>query len=111
MSKTQALTNRRGSSLSDIAAIKAVVEEIAPQYDIERVYLFGSFARGEANASSDIDLCLETGPDFSLFNAGGIGYLVEKTLGRRADIVSEEVLFPHVRETMLRDRILIYERK
>lgn len=110
MSKTQALTNRRGSSLSDIAAIKAVVEEIAPKYNITHVYLFGSFARCEAGPSSDIDLCLETFRPFSYFDAGGFGYEITEKLGREVDLVSEEFMFPHVREAMLRDRILIYER-
>ena len=91
-------------------AIARAVNQAAPKYDIERVYLFGSFARGQASASSDVDLCLETGPSFSLFSAGGFGCEVESALGRRVDLVSEDILFPHVRASMLKERVLVYER-
>ncbi len=90
--------------------VAAVVSQVAPKYDIDRVYLFGSFARGEATEASDVDLCLETGPAFSLFSAGGFGYDVGTLLGRKVDVVSEDILFPNVRASMLRERVLIYER-
>lgn len=89
------------------AAVARIVEKRG--YNVSRVYLFGSFSRGEATESSDIDLCLETDPGFTLFHAGGIGYCLEEELDREVDIVAEDSLFPSVRESMLRDRILIYE--
>lgn len=54
------------SALS-IQNIKGALADIAPNYDAFRAYLFGSCARGEQHIGSDIDLCLETGPTFSLF--------------------------------------------
>jgi predicted nucleotidyltransferase len=36
--------------------IMAVVDRIAKKYDPERVVLFGSYAKGTANADSDVDL-------------------------------------------------------
>lgn len=95
--------------IPSVSDISEAMSQIASHYDIERVWLFGSFARGEANEQSDIDLCLETGPDFSLFDAGGVGFEVEQLLGRKVDIVAEDTLYPHVRECMLRDRVLVYE--
>ena len=48
-----------------IEEIKSIVAPIAAAHDVDRIYLFGSYARGEATASSDIDLrvdkiCIET---------------------------------------------------
>ena len=38
------------------ALIATVVERIAEQFDPDRIVLFGSWASGEAKASSDVDL-------------------------------------------------------
>lgn len=43
-----------------IEEIKSIVIPIAEKYHLKAVYLFGSYARGTANASSDIDLILDT---------------------------------------------------
>lgn len=40
--------------------IKKGVEEVAKKYPISKVYLFGSFAKGEATPTSDVDLYVET---------------------------------------------------
>ena len=93
-----------------IETIKQVVSAAADGADIVRAYLFGSYARGEADDSSDIDLCIETGPSFSLFNAGAFAYNVERALGTSVDVTTERSLFPATRASMLADRVLIYER-
>lgn len=64
------------SSLS-VQNIEGALADIAPNYDVFRAYLFGSCARGEQHVGSDVDLCLETGPTFSLFNAEGFASELE----------------------------------
>ena len=39
-----------------IEEIKTILEPIARKYGVERVYLFGSYARGDATENSDVDL-------------------------------------------------------
>jgi hypothetical protein len=39
-----------------IEEIKTIVEPIARKYGVARVYLFGSYARGEVTENSDVDL-------------------------------------------------------
>ena len=48
-------------AMQTIAEIQAVVAELAEKYGAERVFLFGSAARGEMNAVSDIDLRIRSG--------------------------------------------------
>lgn len=96
------------SSLS-VQNIEGALADIAPNCDVFRAYLFGSCARGEQHVGSDVDLCLETGPTFSLFNAGGFASELEDRLGASVDVVTEQSCYPHVRENMLRDRVLLYE--
>ncbi|MGE0665911.1 MAG: nucleotidyltransferase family protein [Sphingomonadales bacterium] len=57
-------------------------------------YLFGSAARDEASAESDVDMMidLDEGPNgrkplFSAFDVGGIQYELARILGRRVDLV------------------------
>ena len=58
----------------DVAEIRRMIAPIAVQYKLKAVYLFGSYARGEATADSDIDLLIDTegsGLD-TLFKLGGL---------------------------------------
>ena len=46
--------------------IKAMVKPIAEKYHVEAIYLFGSYARGEADEESDLDFLVFGGPSFKL---------------------------------------------
>ena len=65
------------------------------------VRVFGSVARGEDTASSDLDLLINPGPQMSLFEFAGLRIDMEKLLGIRVDLVSEGGLHP-----LLRSRVL-----
>ena len=77
-----------------------------------RAWIFGSFARGDDNPKSDIDILFE--PDmsqhFSLFTLGGMYMDLKDMLGREVDLVPEGSLLPFATESANRDKILIYER-
>ena len=90
--------------------MRSAISDAASRHDVQRVYLFGSYARDEATSQSDIDLCLETGSRFSLFDAGSFSAALEDSLGLPVDVVTERSLYPFVRESMLKDRVLVYER-
>ena len=94
----------------DTDSIKKAVEIVSPVFDIYKVYLFGSFARNQQNDSSDIDLCLETGNNFSLFNAADFSSKIKDLTGRNVDVVTEHSVYPHVKNSMLKERTLLYER-
>ena len=93
-----------------IEQIRRAVSEAAALVDIDRAYLFGSYARGEADANSDVDICIEAGPTLSLFGVGAFSSVLEKSLNRPVDVVSERSLFPRARQGMLDDRVLVYAR-
>ena len=44
-----------------IEELKAIIIPIAKKYGIQKVYLFGSIARGDGDENSDIDLRIEKG--------------------------------------------------
>lgn len=55
-----------------IEEIKSIVAPIAAAHDVNRIYLFGSYARGEATTGSDIDLRVDKGRLKGLFALGAL---------------------------------------
>jgi len=71
-----------------IDEIKACVEQVAKQYDIKRVSLFGSYASGNVTKDSDIDLLVEFGPSpITLYDMAGIKLKIEELAGKSVDLV------------------------
>jgi len=79
---------------------------------VERVWLFGSFARGEETPASDVDLMIayDEQAHVTLFTMGGIYMDLRQLLGREVDLVEEGQLEPYAAATADRDKQLIYER-
>lgn len=86
------------------------VNSLAPNYDIERIYLFGSYAKGCATNESDIDICIESSSSFSLFQAGEFAYKLRGILGKQIDLASPSSLYPFVKNNYESDKVMIYER-
>lgn len=89
------------------------VQRYLPQTPIVRAWVFGSFARGEENAESDLDLLVDYDKDANLSLLTIIGYKLdlEKLIGREVDLVENGFLKPFSRPSAERDKYLIYERK
>ncbi len=73
------------------------IKQIAEKHGIAKAYLFGSTARCEVTAQSDIDFLVEKQEGVSLFGIGGFSYEAEKLLGVRVDVVPMSTL-PLVRD-------------
>jgi predicted nucleotidyltransferase len=73
---------------------------------ILRLSLFGSVARGDAEASSDIDLAAELDPEagIGLFALGALERRLAELLGRKVDLLPEPVEKPRLRANIERDR-------
>ncbi|MBI2369413.1 MAG: nucleotidyltransferase domain-containing protein, partial [Deltaproteobacteria bacterium] len=67
------------------------------------VRVFGSFARGEAEAHSDIDLLVEFEEGRSLLDHDALVLELEGLLGRKVDIVTERGLYWLLRRRILRE--------
>ena len=77
-----------------------------------KVWLFGSFSRGEQRDDSDVDILIlpDESQHFSLFTLSGMYEDLKELLGREVDLITEGGLMPFARESADRDKILIYER-
>ena len=65
--------------------IVKIVKPLAEKYHIKEVYIFGSYARGEANGESDVDVLAVGGEGFKLTNILAFGYELSVAFGRDVD--------------------------
>ncbi len=74
-------------SIYTIKEIKTIIKPILNKYGITEIYLFGSYARGEANKSSDIDIYCNKGNVKTFIDQGLLEDELEKALNKKVDIV------------------------
>ncbi len=70
-------------SLQEIAEI---VKPIAEEYCVEEIYLFGSYARGEASQESDLDFLVFGGSLFKLTRIFSLAEDLRKAFGKDVDV-------------------------
>ena len=83
----------------------AEIRQIAARHGAYNVRVFGSVARGEAGPESDIDLLIEAGPTTSSWFPAGLVLDLEKLLGRRVEVVTENSLNPDLRDNVFREAV------
>jgi predicted nucleotidyltransferase len=92
-----------------VAEIKNKITNTARRYGIQKAYLFGSYARGDAGPKSDIDICIEKGKLRTLFELSGFCQDLEETLENKVDVVTTANISGNFKEQIEKDMILIYE--
>lgn len=90
--------------------IKENVSDVAKSYEIEKIYLFGSYIKGTAKADSDIDIFIES-PLFGLDFFGFAEELRER-LGKKIGLLSNKIIEPNstIENEIYETGLLIYER-
>lgn len=84
---------------------RSAILAITAKHGVQRVRVFGSFARGQATEDSDVDLLIEAGPSTPPWFPGGLLVDLEEELGRRVDVTEESTLHPLIRERILHEAI------
>ena len=106
---------RRENKLT-IAKIKKILEETIEKQEkknlIEKVYLFGSYARGEETEESDIDIRVEADRGLSLIDIGNMRLDIVEATGKEVDllVVHPENMDSAFYQNIRKDEICIYER-
>jgi uncharacterized protein len=78
---------------------------LAARYGASNVRIFGSVARNEADAESDIDFLVDMEPGRSLFELGGLLMDLSDLLNRSVDVVTEKGLRGRIREQVLDEAV------
>ena len=76
------------------------IGEIRRRFSVKKLSIFGSFARGEVSAQSDLDVLVafEQKATFDLFM--DLKFYLEELLGSPVDLVTDKALRPQVRQAI-----------
>jgi hypothetical protein len=84
--------------------------DICRQNDVSMVSVFGSMARGEAGKKSDIDLLVRFSKRKSLLAVVRLERELSEALGRKVDLLTEGNISPYLRERILKETQVVYEK-
>jgi uncharacterized protein len=88
--------------------IKQIVEEYFKDKPVKTAFLFGSYAKGDARETSDVDIIVELdyskkiGLDFIRWM-----YDLEQKFGRKADLVPEDSMYESIKADAEKNKILL----
>ncbi|MEK6855992.1 MAG: nucleotidyltransferase family protein [Nanoarchaeota archaeon] len=97
------MNNRR----KRIEIIRQKIHPVLRKFRVSKAGLFGSFARGEEKKDSDIDILVEVGNDWDLFDLINLKLNLEKKMKRKVDVVEYQGIRKELRKTILSDEIPI----
>jgi predicted nucleotidyltransferase len=93
-----------------ITDIRELVQPIAALYGVERIMLFGSYARGDATLDSDIDLHVDKGAIRGYFRLAGFHRDLEEALDTPVDVVTTGALDEEFLSHINGEEVVVYER-
>ena len=98
--------------------LSKIISPIAKKYEIPAVYVFGSYARGDATDDSDVDVLIQRKGSkiVTMFDMGGLYNDLDEELGKSLDLVTLETLeqedtkerTPWFVDNLMKERRLIY---
>jgi predicted nucleotidyltransferase len=97
-----------GTPHIDIDAVQLAA--VCRRFQVERLAMFGSAARGELRPDSDVDLLVEFRPEAEIgfIEYAGLMLALSELLGRKVDLVSKPALRPLLRDAILSEALPLY---
>jgi predicted nucleotidyltransferase len=91
--------------------IRRVLREYWPvlveRYGVQELAIFGSYARGEAQPGSDLDLLVEFAEPLGLFRFIQLERELSELLGVKVELVTRSALKPHIGRRVLQEAISV----
>lgn len=93
-------------TLKDIVSL---VKPIVRKYGVKEIYLFGSYARGEADKDSDLDFLVFGGEDFKLTMIFALAEELREVLKKDVDVfeINEINKDSNFYKTIMKERLLV----
>ena len=91
-----------------IEEIKSIAQPIASRYNINALYLFGSYARGEATSQSDLDFRVDRGQMTDMLELGGLYSDLEAGFQKKLDVLTTQMLSPEFLSRIKSEEVLVY---
>ena len=87
--------------------LKKLLPQLEQEYMVDKLGIFGSYARGEQREDSDLDLLVAFREPPSLFRYIELENFISETLGVKVDLVMEDAIKPNIKERILKEVQLI----
>lgn len=93
-----------------VKQIKNIVTDYFKDKPVSEIYLFGSYARGDAKEESDIDILfsLERNARISYFELAQYLLDLEELLANKVDLVEEKLVYPLIKGEIDKTKVLLY---
>lgn len=104
--------NKRYKKISKedlIKIIKGSKEYLINNFDIKKVWLYGSFVRGEETEYSDIDLYVEFSKDKTEYEIEQVQNYFVLILGRSVDMLIEHRIYKNISNNAIKEREIIFD--
>lgn len=102
---------QRKTRVSSLEEIKEIILEKKPElkrrFHVEKIGVFGSYARGDQKKRSDIDFLVTFDKDISLFERADLYIYLQELMGRKVDVIPGRNLRHELRDYVSRDLISI----
>ena len=100
-------TTKVAPTLHWLRSKRLEILKLTEQYGVYNVRVFGSVARNQATAESDIDLLVSVKPHTSIHKLAGLWSYLKELLSHEIDLVTDEGLRPEMRDTVLKESVLL----
>ena len=87
------------------------MKDILKRNNVSMLGLFGSYSRGEESGNSDIDLLIKFSKKISLLAHIKLQRELSELLGKNVDLLTENSISPYLRENIMNDLRVVYEKR
>ena len=105
------MATQRKVKVTSLDEIKDVIDkhrsELRRQFHVDKIGVFGSYARGDQKKRSDIDFLVTFEKTISLFDHVDLTIYLKELMGCKVDVIPHDNLRPELREYVLKDLIYL----
>lgn len=94
-------------ALLNLKEIQDKVSALGKEYGADRIFLFGSYAKGTAKSDSDVDLRIDRG-EIKGWALGGLLIDLEQSLGKKVDLLTTGSLDQAFLNAIKDEEVLLY---
>ena len=105
------MATRRKVKVTSLEDIREIIEqhrsELKRQFHVDRIGVFGSYARGTQKKRSDIDFLVTFDKEISMMELGGLYAFLQEIVGDRIDVVHKDDIRPEFRKNIIKEVLYI----
>jgi len=94
-----------------IQSIKKQVVPTLKRAGATKIAIFGSYARGDSNKKSDIDILVKFKNGITLLKLSGVKIALEEKTDKKVDLITYGGINPRLKTVILKEQKIIYEKR